>query len=184
MDKIPTITKLTSEWSSNQNKWKLRFTGERFTGGCYDVTFDVATASQTCNSVSATEAVFTIEDLPAPLSSGELVFTVGAPHNHAAVSAGLTLEPKFVSVTPQDGSVGGTTIFLNVQGVGVWDTVDVKNSDGFSICSSASVVSYGRVKCLTNAGKITNTQLKISVGAATHECVSSNCYYQQQLGGA
>jgi hypothetical protein len=53
---------------------------------------------------------------------------------------GINLEPKLVSVTPREGSAGGTIITLNIQGVGpLTRGLEILDGSDVSICSSLSI---------------------------------------------
>ena len=47
-----------------------------------------------------------------------LYFPIGTPENHAIVTLNYTLAPQLVSITPNNGSIAGSTIIANIQGVG------------------------------------------------------------------
>jgi hypothetical protein len=59
----------------------------------------------------------------------------------------LTLEPKLVSLSIAEGSVGGTNITANIQGVGTSTTglQLVDSVSGNSLCAKLTVLSYGEV---------------------------------------
>jgi hypothetical protein len=47
--------------------------------------------------------------------TSKLYFDVGIPENNAAITAhGLTLEPKLISLSANEGSIGGSIITANV----------------------------------------------------------------------
>lgn len=77
-----------------------------------------------------------------------MYFDIGIPANHSIVSnTTLTLEPKLVSLSILEGSVGGTNITANVQGVGTATTgLELVDSvSGASLCSKLTILSYGVV---------------------------------------
>jgi hypothetical protein len=127
--------------------------------------------------------VFTVVDVSSQnVNSNMLYFDVGIPENHTVIQQSeLTLTPKFVSVSPSTGSVGGTLITATVPGIVVSDTSDISivDADGNSICEMIFVSSYGVVQCKTNAGEIASSELSFKKGEETYECVSSTCAYEQ-----
>ena len=132
-------------------------TGTAFTGDTDSVELLVNDVKQTTKSVTTTEAVFAIVDVSSQsVNSNVLYFDVGIPKNHATIQQSeLTLTPKFVSVSPSSGSVGGTLITASVPGIVVSDTSDISivDANGNSICEIIFVSSYGVVQCKTNAGE-------------------------------
>jgi hypothetical protein len=64
-------------------------------------------------------AVFTINDVLDLASTDiNLYFPAGLPNGHELVRAGITLEPRLMSVTPNAGTPGSTLIEAKVPGVG------------------------------------------------------------------
>ena len=125
------------------------------------------------------------------MASAKLYFDVGLPENHAAISGhGLTLEPKLISLNIQEGSVGGSLITANVQGVGTatsgFDLVD--KATGSSICQSVNIPSYGVVECTTIASEIADgTEISASLSGSTYDCAGSDanlCKYKQLSTGS
>jgi hypothetical protein len=108
-----------------------------------------------------------------------LYFDVGTPEAHSIVETSLSLTPKFVSISPSSGSVGGSLITAAVPGVVVGSTVSIVNSTGTSICEIVTVVSYGVIECKTITGEIALTELSIIQDSVTYACVSSSCPYEQ-----
>lgn len=104
------------------------------------------------------------------------------------MSAGVTISPKLVSITPNTGSVGGTTIQLLVPGITIdTQSVSVKSSSGTSICLFVRVTGYGKIECDTKKEEIISTVLKVSVGDTDHECEGNDasvCTYEQLTAGA
>lgn len=47
-----------------------------------------------------------------------LYFPIGTPANHQIVTQNYSIVPKLVSITPNNGSIGGSVIVANIQGVG------------------------------------------------------------------
>lgn len=116
--------------------------------------------------------------------AGALVyFDVGIGKGNNLLT-GVTLLPKLVSVSPKQGSAGGTLITLNVQGVGFATTgLEVVNAAGVSICQSVTIPKYSVVKCLTKVQDIAaGTSLKVMLGGTVYACANTNaaeCQYEQ-----
>jgi hypothetical protein len=67
--------------------------------------------SQTMKSHSDTMAVFTVTDVQDVASTDlNLFFPIGIPEGHDLVRAGITLEPKLMSITPNVGTPGSTLV--------------------------------------------------------------------------
>jgi hypothetical protein len=92
--------------------------------------------SQTVFSHSTTLAVFTVTNVLDLVSSNmKLYFPVGLPENHSVITAGITLTPKLMSITPNEGGVGGTLIEAFVPGVGTATTgLDLVDQSDRTIC--------------------------------------------------
>lgn len=87
-----------------------------------------------------------------------------------------------MSVFPNKGSIGGTTLVANVQGVGHRTKVDIVDSAGSSICLSTKVTEYGKVICETKAIAIAAGQVSVKVGTSSYQCANSDtskCKYEQ-----
>jgi len=52
----------------------------------------------------------------------KLYFAVGLPANHAVIAAGITLTPKLMSITPNEGGEGSALIEAFIPGVGTATT--------------------------------------------------------------
>ena len=74
-------------------------------------------------------------------------FEVGLPENHTAVEASsLNITPRFVSIYPNTGSIGGTVITAVVPGATKTSIdIDIQDDTNTTICDSVTVVSYGVV---------------------------------------
>jgi hypothetical protein len=97
--------------------------------------------SQEIESHSDTMAVFNIIDVQTlTITDIYLFFPVGLPAGHEIVRAGFTLEPRFMSMTPNVGSTGSTFITATVPGIGKgYDTPEknlnlVNAADGQDVC--------------------------------------------------
>ena len=93
----------------------------------------------------------TVSNVTSQALLGSLVyFELGIPKGRSIVAAQIDLEPKLVSITPNTGSVGGTLIIANVQGVGTSSqSPDLVDSAGESVCQSVTITDYATVECLT-----------------------------------
>jgi hypothetical protein len=64
-----------------------------------------------------------------------LFFDVGLPAGHEIIRAGITLEPKFMMITPNSGTPGGTLVQATVPGVGKSTVnLDLVDNTGRTIC--------------------------------------------------
>jgi len=48
----------------------------------------------------------------------KLYFEKGIPNGHEILDKGLTLSPKFLSISPNIGSMGGTLLTITAPGIG------------------------------------------------------------------
>lgn len=153
-DVLPEITAMTTEFDTDSMTWLVKFEGTALrdsaeAGEMAD--FQINGVSQPVKTHSDTMAVFTVTDATDLTSTDlNLFFPVGLPKGHDLVRAGFTLEPRFVSMTPNEGTPGSTLIQANVQGVGTSTTgLDlVRGDDDATICrTDLEVVSYGLVQC-------------------------------------
>jgi len=81
-------------------------------------------------------------------------------------TVGITLDPRLHSISPNVGSLGGTMILAEVQGLGtLTEGVTLVTSTGVDLCQSVTLPAYGQVLCLTKEGLALETadtlQLKI-----------------------
>jgi hypothetical protein len=79
----------------------------------------------------------------------QIFFDVGRPNGSAVVEqATLALTPKFVSISPNAGSFGGSYITLSAPGATVTSTgLSLVDPAKVSICSLVTVPQYGVIKC-------------------------------------
>ena len=126
-------------------------------------------------SFSDTEATFELANL-VEMSSRDvyMYWPIGLPANHSeTIRAGYTLTPKFVSVSPRNGSLGGTLLTAQVPGLAFsyQGSIDLVDDNQQSICSSARLVRYGVVECMTNPGEIANgTNVTLKLGSDIYNC--------------
>jgi len=148
---LPTLTSAAVEFDTASNKWVLAVIGENFTGDASTTEFKVNGRDQEIKSWSATRVEVTLNNLTSTsLASSKMYFDIGIPENHSIVSNNtLTLEPKLVSLSISEGSVGGTNITANIEGVGTSTTgLELVDSvSGTSLCTKVTVLSYGQVQC-------------------------------------
>jgi hypothetical protein len=118
------------------------------------------------------------------MTNAKLYFEPGLPEYHGNITAhGITLEPKLISMNIQEGSIGGSLITANVQGVGSSTTgFDLVDAAGSSICQSVNIPSYGVVECTTIASSIAEgTQISAKLSGKTYACAGSDttlCQYK------
>jgi len=116
-----------------------------------------------------------------------LFFPVGIPAGHDLIKAGITLEPKLMSLTPNDGTYAGTLITASVPGVGKDTTgLDLVQADGSTICqdSKITVVEYGKIQCWSNLSLTLAepVDIKLKHGENTYDCSNADttkCQYKQ-----
>lgn len=78
----------------------------------------------------------------------------------------MTLTPKLVNVSVNNGSVGGTIIKANVQGVGPVSNNSlvatlIDNSTGANLCNRTWIEEYGVLFCETQTQLIDNVTLGV-----------------------
>jgi hypothetical protein len=166
--------------------------GTDFTGTTSTTELYIGGILQQCDEVTATSAKFTVTNIPEQtMASSKLYFDVGIPKYHGNITAhNLTLEPKLISLNIQEGSIGGSLIKANVQGVGSstkgLDLVDT--SSGSSICKSVVISAYGVVECTSVAAAIAEgTNIGVKLNGTTYNCSGSDttlCQYKQLAAGS
>ena len=185
---LPTVTAVSTVWDAVDYKWNLKVMGTAITGDIASTELSIQGVNQVVKSVSSSEAIFVITDSQSmTLSNMAVYFDIGVPNGRDKMYNSQTLEPKFVSITPNSGSAGGTWIVANVQGVGPQTSgLDLVDSTDASICEKLEVPSYGVVRCLTKANhEVTAAnQLKVTQNGLNFDCIHSdttNCQYEQLL---
>jgi hypothetical protein len=113
-----------------------------------------------------------------------MYFDIGipGPAGYKALAAtGVQLTPKYVGLLTNTGSPGGSTIVLNVQGIGSNDTiyrVEYQVGDKwYNLCQSQSTIGYGRIECLTFAYFIaagTNTRILDKWQGTYYNCANTD----------
>lgn len=183
---IPNVSTMQANFDSTSNVYKLMVTGTSFTGDTSSTELYIGGILQQCDELTATSATFTVTNvLEETMKSSKLYFDIGIPENYAAITThSLTLEPKLISLNIQEGSIGGSLITANVQGVGTsttgLDLVDA--STGSSICASVVISAYGVVECTTITSEIAEgTSIGVSLSGTTYNCSGSDaalCTYK------
>jgi hypothetical protein len=104
--------------------------------------------------------VFAIIDAPGSMLTGmKLLFDDGYPRNHDIIStdAGnwdLIMVPELVSISPRQGSIGGTRLEINIPGLAVGQEVEVGTDDADQVCTETRVESFGKIICVTKPMQI------------------------------
>ena len=143
--------------------------------------------------VASSTAQFKVTNVPSKnVTNVKMYFDIGIPGgNRTLLDNGVTLEPKFVGISSNKGSKGGSTIVLNVQGIGSSETVqDIQyvDADGASqsLCSNHSTIAYGKIECKTNPGSIPPSsivKILVSSNATAVECANeidtNACLFEQ-----
>jgi hypothetical protein len=120
-----------------------------------------------------------------------LYLDIGIPDgNRTLLDQGVVLTPKFVGISSNKGSKGGSVIVLNVQGIGSADEVqaiqyvDSTGADK-SLCSNHSTIAYGKIECRTIAGDIPAAsviKVLVSSDAPAELCANTDanaCKFEQ-----
>ena len=183
---LPTITAATTNFDVPTNTWELVVSGSSLPSATSNSILTVDGVAQTAKSSTASEAVFTFTDLKLAstnMTGMKLSFAEGKPEGHLILDAGVAITPRLVSITPNAGSVGGTTIIASVPGAGLsTQGLQIQNSAGSSICTALRVVAYGKVECDTKAEVLASGALKVVVGTESFACVDTAgtaCNYEQ-----
>jgi hypothetical protein len=134
-------------------------------------------------------AVFEIIDVQDTNSLDlNLFFPVGLPKGHDIIRAGITLEPKLLSITPNDGTPGGTWITVSVAGVGKLTTgLNIEIDTGESLCFDRKLIveEYGKATCWSYLGNKFGdvaTDMKLKFGDSLLDCSNADttkCQYRQ-----
>jgi len=176
---LPTLTSAAVEFDTTLNEWIYAVVGTGFTGDASTSELKIGGLDQTVHEFSATRVAFKLNNLTSTsLSAAKLYFDIGIPENHAVVSnTTLVTEPKLVSISISEGSVGGSNITANIQGVGTATSgLELVDSvSGSSLCTKLTVLSYGQVQCQTIAGELAaGTQFSVKLSGSTYECANTD----------
>ena len=189
---LPSLTSAAIEFDTTLNEWIYAVVGTGFTGDASTSELKIGGLDQPVHEFTTTRVAFRLTNLTSgSLSSAKLYFDIGIPENHAVVAnATLVTEPKLVSLSISEGSIGGSNITANIQGVGTATTglELVDSASGTSYCSKLTVLSYGVVQCQTIAGEVAaGTQFSVKLDGTTYGCANSDatqCQYQQLESGS
>lgn len=181
---------MTTEFDADTSKWLVKVVGEglRDTAESGDMSdLQINEVSQTVRSHTDTMAVFEITEVQ-DLNSLDvnLFFPVGLPKGHDLIKAGVTLEPKLMSISPNVGTVASTLITATVPGIGKGTTgLNLVLADGKSLCRSSTieVVEYGKLQCWSefNLDYAEPQTVTLKHGENSHECLnadSTKCGYK------
>ena len=69
-------------------------------------------------------------------------------------SGGITFDPKLVSLSTNQGSSQGSTIYARVEGAGTGDSLMLVDASGNDLCSTATMVSYALLECVTKPQEV------------------------------
>jgi hypothetical protein len=85
---IPILENVTASFDETALNWIVTVTGTDFSGDTTTTDLRFGGISQTTDSVSTTEAVFTIMNITSQtLVSNQLFFDIGIPENHTLITA-------------------------------------------------------------------------------------------------
>jgi len=62
---------------------------------------------------------------------------------------GVMFQPKLISLSAGTGSEAGSTIYAHIEGAGTSDTMMLVDGTGANLCSTATMLSYGLLECVT-----------------------------------
>ena len=180
---LPTVTFVETLFDDTTMTWQYKVTGTDMTGDETNTELFVGGQKQPCLSVTSTEAIFTITNVSTSTfgPDNKLYFELGVPKDAKNSLNEVSVNPKFVSVSPTSGSPGGSLLTFNVPGVVKNQEVSIVDSADENICESVSVPSYGVIECETLAKEIQSTLLVIKSGTSSFECVNSDtslCTYE------
>lgn len=122
-NKIPAVKDISLHWSRDQY-WMVVVIGYGFTGNEKTTELFIGGRKQQTVSVEKESAKFRITDIMGvTIKDMELYFDVGLPEGFDTVirDAEFTLEPRITAVSPNSGSIGGSLIVANVEGVGPFE---------------------------------------------------------------
>ena len=144
---------------------------------------EIGGVEQPAMVIAPSTAQFKITNTPSKdVKNVRMYLDIGIPEGDRSIlDAGVSLTPKFVGISSNKGSKGGSTIVLNVQGVGSADKVqDITyvdaEGDDKSLCANHSTISYGKIECTTNPGAIpaaSVVKVLVTTGGTAAECVNT-----------
>jgi hypothetical protein len=181
---LPNVTDIASEWDATLNAWTVKLSGTGFTGNATTSMLSVSGVEQPAVAVLPTTAVFKITNsLNSKLTNIRLHLDIGIPDgDRKMLDDGVVMTPKFVGISSNKGSLGGSIIVLNVQGIGSADVVaditftDAEGADK-SLCANHSTIAYGKIECRTLPVSVpAESKIKILVDSASpaEECANTD----------
>jgi len=147
---LPNITTIDNEWDAASNAWHLKVSGTGFTGDASTSMLSVGGIEQIAVAVLPTTAVYKITNaVSSKLAGIKFYLDIGIPEGDSTLlETGTVMTPKFVGISSNKGSKGGSTIVLNIQGVGSSDEVlDIQYGSAQKLCSNHSTIAYGKIEC-------------------------------------
>lgn len=112
---------MTAVWDETNLYWTVVVNGTGMTGTPATTELNVNGRPQETLSVTPNQTIFKVTDIEGwVLSNINLYYDVGYPRGYDTVIKGktLTLGPKLVSVSPNDGSVAGSMLTARLEGLG------------------------------------------------------------------
>jgi hypothetical protein len=148
---------MTAVWDETNLYWTVVLNGTGMTGTPATTELNVNGRPQETISVSANETVFKVIDIEGwVLHNINVYFDIGLPKGFDTVIKGknLTLSPRLVEVSPNDGSVAGSMLTAKLEGLGplknktqaYWNQHGgtlINNATGANICKEVIIKSYG-----------------------------------------
>lgn len=170
---VPETTAVTVVWDSINNVYNFQVTTKDPVQGSAELF--VGGKKQVFKSIANNVATFKLSDIPAETFSGAtVIWDIGLGSGNAIVGASNTVTPRFVSVSPNTGSQGGTLLKLNIQGVGpATQGLQIVDSSGAQICNTIKIVKTGEVYCQTKPMVIDST-LSLTYNSLTIACTNGN----------
>ena len=181
---LPKVTAIAPEWDASLNAWTIKLSGTEFSGNASTSMLSVSGIEQPAVAVLPSTAVFKITNaLNSKLANVRLHLDVGIPDgDRKMLDDGVVMTPKFVGISSNKGSLGGSTIVLNVQGVGSADVVsditftDAEGADK-SLCAKHSTIAYGKIECRTlpvSVPAASTIKIKVDSAAPAEECANED----------
>lgn len=139
-----------------------------------------------------TAAVFTITHMDATSSDNVQFYTTNGIANNNGFISSLTDTVSLVSVSPNDGSAGGTMLTVTGTGFGPnTETIALMHypagsAVGVNICATTEITGYGTFTCMTKQGEVLSAdELRIEADGSEGVCVNTltpdNCKFSQEI---
>lgn len=179
---LPTVTGVSTNFDTSLNEYTISISGTGFTGTTSTTQLYLDETLLSITSLTPTSLTATVTSISDVSSTDlKLYFPEGIPEGNDLIAAGVTFTPQLVSVSPNVGSPAGSVITATVKGVGV-DTTGLKLYYGSTeLCSSITIVDYGKIQCVTKAVAINSaTAVTVKLGSTSYQCVNSDttqCQY-------